>query len=261
MTKPISIKKPEELAVIREGGKLLGQILAELQELAKPGVTTGELEKQAEERIVEVGGRPSFKGYGLPRSQPFLTALCTSINEEIVHAPSMPPRVLKDGDVIGIDIGMEYPAKNGFFNDTAVTVGVGRISQEAKRLIKVTRQALELGIKAVKSGGLISDISRTIEKYGAKQGVGIVRDLVGHGVGYAVHEDPAIPNYLDKRLPAVVIKEGMVLAIEPMFTLGDWRIVIGPDGWTIKSADNSLAAHFEHTIIVTKRGAEIVTRV
>ena len=270
----ITIKKPEEIALIREGGKLLGRILDELTKMVAPGITTADLERYAEERIKAVGGRPSFKGYGLPRSQPFLTVLCASVNEEVVHAPALPARVLNKGDIIGIDIGMEYPnaelraqkpefkhLTQGFYNDTAVTVGVGRISSEAKRLIEVTQRALEIGIKAVKPGRLISDISRAIEKYGQKQDVGIVRDLVGHGVGYTVHEDPPIPNYYDERLPEVTIQENMVLAIEPMFTLGDWRIVLGPDGWTIKSADNSLAAHFEHTIIVNKNGAEIATKV
>lgn len=260
MRHQVSIKKPEELSLIREGGSLLAKILAELGRMARPGATTGELEKYAEERILAVGGRPSFKGYCLPKTRPFLTALCTSINEEIVHAPSLPPRVLKEGDVLGIDIGMEYPGLRGFYNDTAITVGVGRISREAQRLIEVTRRALEAGIAAVKPGRLVSDISRAIERYASGEKMGIIRDLVGHGVGYQVHESPAIPNFYDSRLPEVAIEEGMVLAIEPMLTLGEWRIVVGEDGWTIKSADNSLAAHFEHTIIVTKRGAEVVTR-
>ncbi len=260
MRKEITIKKPAELAVIKEGGQLLGKILADLGAMAKPGVTTKELEEYAEKRIKTVGGRPSFKGYGAPKATPFLTVLCLSINEEIVHAPALPSRFLKSGDVVGIDIGMEYPESGGFYNDTAITVGVGKVSPEARRLIKVTERALALGIKVIKPGRFISDISRAVERYGRQHGVGIVRDLVGHGVGYAVHEDPPIPNYFDERLTPVEIKEGMVLAIEPMFTLGDWRVILGPDGWTIKSADNSLAAHFEHTVIVTKNGAEIVTR-
>lgn len=260
--------------LIREGGKILGEILAELGRMVKPGATTSELEKYAEERILSSGGRPSFKGYaGLPNVEPFMTVLCTSINEEVVHAPALPPRALKEGDIVGIDIGMEYPGlelrakrpefKNltqGFYTDAAITVPVGKISSEAKQLLEVTRQALKLGVKVIKPERLVSDISRAIEKYGQKHKVGIVRDLVGHGVGYEVHEAPHIPNYFDSRLPPVVIKEGMVLAIEPMFTLGDWRIVTGPDGWTIKAADGSLAAHFEHTVIVGRRGAEIVTK-
>lgn len=255
----VTIKKPEEIAVIKKGGRLLGSILQQLAKMVKPGITTWDLETKADELIKKAGGRPSFKGYHSKNETPFPCILCTSINDEIVHAAPLPARVLSNGDIIGIDIGMEYPAKNGFYTDTAITVGVGKISAENKKLIEVTQKALLVGIKAIKPGNKISDIGRMIENYVKPFGYGIVRDLVGHGVGYAVHELPRIPNFFDKNLPVIEIKEGMVLAIEPMITLGTWKIVEGKDGFSIKTADGSWAAHFEHTIVVTKKGCEIVT--
>ena len=258
-TESVTIKKPEEIVVIIKGGRLLGNILQQLAKMVKPGITTGDLESKADELIKKVDGRPSFKGYYSKNETPFPCILCTSINDEVVHAAPLPPRVLKNGDIVGIDIGMEYPAKNGFYTDTAVTVAVGKISAENKKLIEVTKKALQIGIKAVKPGNKISDIGRMIENYVKPFGYGIVKDLVGHGVGYAVHESPRIPNYFDPALSKIEIKEGMVLAIEPMIALGTWKITEGDDGFSIKTADGSWAAHFEHTIVVTKRGCEIVT--
>ncbi len=255
----VTIKKSEEIAVIKKGGRLLGNILQQLAKMVKPGITTGDLEAKADELIKKAGGRPSFKGYHSKNEIPFPCILCTSVNDEIVHASPLPARVLKNGDIIGIDIGMEYPAQNGFYTDTAVTVAAGKINAENKKLIEVTQKALQIGIKAVKPGNKISDIGRMIENYVKPFGYGIVRDLVGHGVGYAVHESPRIPNYFDPALSKIEIKEGMVLAIEPMISLGAWKIVDGDDGFSIKTADGSWAAHFEHTIVVTKRGCEIVT--
>ena len=255
----ISIKTTREIEEIKKGGRILGNILKELSKMVKPGVTTGELELKAEELIKIAGGRSSFKYYDGGDGHPYPTVLCTSIDNEVVHAPAVPSRVLKEGSIIGIDIGMEYPNKNGFFTDTAITVPVGRISKETNKLLEVTKKALYLGIKQVKPGRKISDIGKAIEKYIAKFGYGIVRDLVGHGVGYAVHEEPRIPNYFDPALEKVEIKEGMVLAIEPMINLGSWKVLEDRDGLTIKTADESLSAHFEHTIVVTKRGVEIVT--
>lgn len=263
----ITIKTPAEIAVIKQGGRILGGILRQLAKMAKPGVTTGQLEETAERLILEAGGQPSFKGFCARGETPFPTVLCTSINDEVVHAPALPPRILKEGDIVGIDMGMEYPigeisnfkCQKGFFTDTAVTVPVGRVSREAQRLIEVTRRALLIGIKAVRPGNTIADIGRAIEKYAKKEGVGIIRDLVGHGVGYQVHEAPRIPNFFDSELSKIEIKEGMVLALEPMFTLGDWHIMTADDGCAIKTLDGSLAAHFEHTVVVTKKGCEIVT--
>lgn len=269
----ITIKTPEEIVVIRQGGKILAQILKELAAMVKPGVSTGELEAAAEKMILEAGGRPSFKGYVSKGENPFPTILCTSINDEIVHAPSLPSRVLKEGDIVGIDVGMEFPnselrmtndefkdLKKGLYTDCAVTVPVGQVSKEARRLIGITKEALMVGIRSIKAGHSIADIGRAIERYAQRQGVGIVRDLAGHGLGYEVHEAPRIPNFFDHTLSNLEIKEGMVLALEPMFTLGDWRVATGPNGLTIKTADGSLAAHFEHTVVVTKNGCDIVTK-
>lgn len=255
----ISIKTPEEIAVIRQGGRILAGILKKLAAMVRVGVSTAELEQAAEKMILAAGGRPSFKGYRVKNEKPFPTVICASLNDEIVHAPALPSRILKEGDIIGLDIGMEYPSAKGFFTDTAVTVGVGQISKEAGRLMSATREALKIGVRTVKPGRRISDIGRAIEKVAKKHRLGIVRDLVGHGVGYAVHEAPRIPNYFDAALSHLEIKSGMVLALEPMFTLGGKEIKCGPDGFTCQTADHSLAAHFEHTIVVTERGAEIVT--
>lgn len=255
----ITIKTEEEIELIRRGGQILGGILQELAQMVKPGVTTGDLELRAGILIEKLGGRPSFKHYQSGGDKPYPTILCTSIDDQVVHAPAFPVRILEEGSIIGIDIGMEYPAKNGFFTDTAVTVPVGKISKEAGRLLEVTRRALYLGIKQVRPGHKISDIGRAIERYVSKFGFGIVRDLVGHGVGYAVHEEPRIPNYYDRSLEKIEIKEGMVLAIEPMINLGTWKVIDGDDSFSIKTADGSLSAHFEHTVVVTKNGCEIVT--
>ncbi len=252
----VTIKKPEEISLIKQGGHFLGEILQKLGKMSKPGVCTGELEEVADKMIAAVGGRPSFKHYHSHGDTPYPTILCTSLDEEVVHTPSYPSRELKSGQILSIDIGMEW---QGLFTDTAITVAIGKISKEARRLMDVTRKSLIVGIKAAKPGAKISDIGRVIQKYVEPYHFGIVRELVGHGVGYEVHEEPRVPNYYDPSLSNIEIKEGMVLAIEPMLTMGDWRIITGDDGWTIKTIDNSLAAHFEHTIVITKRGAEIAT--
>ncbi|KKR48462.1 MAG: Methionine aminopeptidase [Candidatus Magasanikbacteria bacterium GW2011_GWC2_40_17] len=255
----IAIKSPEEIEKIKEGGCLLGNILRDLGKMVKPGISTADLEKKAEELILKVGGRPAFKYYHERGEIPFPTILCTSVNDEVVHVPSVPGKILQNGDIIGIDIGMEYPAVNGFFTDTAITVAVGKISKDVAKLMEVTRKALFIGIKEVKPGSKISEIGKAIEHYVSRFGFGIVRDLVGHGVGYAVHEEPRIPNYYDRALDKIEIKEGMVLAIEPMINLGSWKVKEGDDGFAIKTADGSFSAHFEHTVVVTKNGCEIVT--
>lgn len=255
----ITIKKPQEIAIIREGGHLLREILRFLAKMVKPGISTAQLEEKAGQLIGKAGGRPAFKHYHSKGEAPFPSILCLSVDDEIVHAPSLPARVLSEGQIVGIDIGMEYPAMNGLYTDTAVTVPVGKVKKEVKKLLEVTERALQKGIKAIRPGKSIADIGRAIEDYVKIFGYGVVRDLVGHGVGYAVHEAPRIPNFFDPALSAVEIKEGMVLAIEPMITLGDWRVKTAVDGFTIKTADGSKAAHFEHTIVVTKSGGEVVT--
>jgi len=255
----ITIKKEEEIKIIREGGKILAEVLAEVIKKAKPGVRTIELDQLAEELIIKKGGIPSFKNYRNSIHEPaFPTTLCTSVNEQLVHVPAS-DYVLKNGDMLNIDIGMKYPASDGFFTDMAATIPIGRVSQLARKLMKATRISLERGIAQVKPGNYISDISRAVQAYAESQGFSVVRDLVGHGVGYKVHEEPRIPNYVDKSQPAIKLKEGMVLAIEPMISAGNYPIKVLEDEWSIIMADGSLGAHFEHTVVVTKSGCEILT--
>lgn len=256
----ITIKKPEEIEVLRQGGKILAEVLAELVRQTRPGIKTIELNQIAEELIFQKGGIPSFKNYRSQRGEPaFPTTICASVNEQIVHVPASDYQ-LKEGDVLNIDIGMKYPAENGLFTDMAVTVGVGQISQLARKLIKVTKKSLELGIAQVKEGNTINDIAKAIQDYVEGQGFSVIRQLVGHGVGYQVHEEPRIPNYVDGRDGNVKLKAGMVLAIEPMVSAGDYLIKTLEDQWSVVVADGSLGAHFEHTVVVTESGYEILTK-
>jgi methionyl aminopeptidase len=243
-------KTPEEIDILREGGKILGSILRQVGEDVQVGNTGQQLTAKAEKLIREAGGEPSFKNYhGFP------DALCVSINEAVVHGiPSDEP--FKEGDLIGIDLGMKY---KGLYTDTALTVPVGKISKEAQQLLDVTKKALEIAIKQLKVGGYISDIGQTIEKFVKPHKYGIVRDLAGHGVGRQVHEDPSVPNY-DTGKKSVKIFDGMVIAIEPMLVMGgDWRVKTRDNKWDVVSKDGSLTAHFEHSIAITKDGNIILT--
>lgn len=263
----ITLKTKEEIEILREGGGRLQKILEEVAQAARVGVSTYDLDKLAERLIIESGGEPVFKGYrlrGVGTSYP--ASLCTSINDELVHAIPRNNMILKEGDIIGLDVGMRWPAyakatagKKGLVTDMAVTVGIGKISPEAERLIRVTLGSLDMGIGEVRPGAKVGDIGHAIERHLKKQGLGVIRDLGGHGVGYELHEEPMIPNYGRPHI-GPELKEGMVLAIEPMATLGDWRVVLQDDGWTFKTADGSLTAHFEHTVAVVKGGAEVLTR-
>ncbi len=262
----IIIKTAKEIEIIRQGGKILAGVLARLIKEVKPGATTGDLEELACLLIKKSGGRPAFKGYkSMHSSRAYPTALCTSINYEVVHAPSLPSRIINSGDIIGIDLGMEYPfgqEKHGYYTDIAQTVAVGKVNKKAKNLLAVTKKSLALAIAQVKPGNTLRDIGRAVEKYVESRGFSVVRDLVGHGVGNAVHEDPQIPNYEINGLgfENVILKPGMILAIEPMINEGDWRIKNCRDGFTIVTADGSLSAHFEHTIAVTENGYKIMTK-
>jgi len=252
------IKNTKELARIKEGGIILGHILKQLSEMIKPGVSTAELEATACALMKEAGGRPAFKGYKTSkRAQPYPTALCTSINHEIVHAPALPGRLLNDGDIISIDVGLDY---KGCFTDTAVTIAVGTIRPEVQKLLDVTEESLKLAIKKMYAGKTLNDIGSTIQNYVEANGFSVVRDLVGHGVGLAVHEAPQVPHYAIKNneFPNLKLQPGMVLAVEPMVNVGDWRIKFEDDEFTISTVDNKLSAHFEHTIIITD-GEPIVT--
>ncbi len=258
----VIIKTQKEIEMMRQGGRILAAILSKLAESVKPGTSTGELNELAEELINWHGGESSFKNYrSSPADRPFPTTLCTSINEEVVHAPALPSRILRQGDIVCLDLGLKYPRdKEGLFTDAAITVPVGRITKEAEKLIDVTRHALEVGITQVKPGNFIHHIARAIQKYVENQGFSVVRDLVGHGVGRKVHEPPRVPNFFDPKFKAVELKEGMTICIEPMVCVGTWQVKTLPDGWTVTTADSKLSAHFEHTVAVTKDGYEILTK-
>lgn len=247
-----------DIKKIRAGGKLLGQILAEVSGMVKPGVSTLDLDNYAQQRIVEVGGTPSFLGYTGGGDIPFPSTLCISINNEVVHGPATPVRILQEGDIVGLDIGMRY---EGFCTDTALTVAVGAISEDASSLMRVTNEALALGIAAAQPGNRVRDIGKAIQEHIKKAGYGLVRDLVGHGVGIEVHEAPEIPNFVVRGpIGDYRLHKGLVIAIEPMVNLGEAAVKTLDDGWTIITRDGSLSAHFEHTIVINEDGPEILTQ-
>ncbi len=253
------IKTKGDIEQILKGGKILGEILEVLAKAVKPGVTSLEIDKLAEKLIKKAGGKPAFRGYKNKKNDPpFPSTICACVNEELVHGIARADQKLKNGDIFSIDIGME---RNGFFTDTAITVIVGEVPEKTMELMRVTREALEVGISAAKPGNTVADIGRAIEQFVKSQGnYGIVRDLVGHGVGHAVHEDPRVPNYYDKEMENWVLEPGVVIAIEPMISLGHHAIETAEDGWTVRMKDKSLCAHFEHTVVITEDGNKIATR-
>jgi methionyl aminopeptidase len=256
----IILKTEKEIEIMRQGGKRLAGILHRIGKVVRPGVTTAHLERLACELIDRAGGKPSFKGYQSKYDKkPYPTALCISVNDEVVHAPALPTRILREGDIVGIDVGMRYPAKEGYYTDMAETFAVGKVSPEAKKLLEVTKKCLKLAIKTVKPNSTLNDIGRAVETYVLENGFSVVRDLVGHGVGTAVHEEPNVPNFSFDERADINLKPGMVLAIEPMVNAGGYQVFTAPDGMTIKTHDGSLSAHFEHTVAVTKRGHKILT--
>ncbi len=246
----ILIKTPQEIEIMRVAGKILAGILKELEAKVAPGISTKELDNLAEKLIKESGSKPAFKNYnGFPN------ALCVSLNEEIVHGvPS--DRKLKEGDIVSLDLGLIH---NGFCSDMAITMPIGEIDPEANRLIRVTKKSLKRAIARVKAGRTIGDVACAVQNYVEDQGFSIVRELCGHGIGKELHEDPEVPNF-GQRHKGATLEEGMVLAIEPMATIGDWKIKRTLDGFGFKTVDNSLAAHFEHTVAVGKRGGIILTK-
>lgn len=243
-------KTNEEIKILRQGGKILGEIIRSLAAKVKTGQSGQELNEIAEKMILKAGGRPAFKNY-----KGFPTGLCVSINDTVVHGiPTGRP--FQEGDLIGLDIGMEY---DGLYTDTALTVGVGRISKAAQQLLTVTKQALNIGIEQVRPGNHISDIGRAIEKFIKPYGYGIVRDLAGHGVGRQIHEDPTVPNFNPGRKTEVMF-EGLVIAIEPMIIMGgDHQVITAKNNWDVLASDKSLTAHFEHTVAVTADGHLVIT--
>jgi methionyl aminopeptidase len=250
-----SVKTEEDVALIREGGQIIHKILRDTAALVRPGISTWELNEFAEAAIVAVGGRPAFKGVGDDPANLFPAGLCTSVNDVVVHGIPSKKEILRDGDIIGLDIGMEY---RGRYTDTAITVPVGKVSPEVQNLLDVAEHALAAGIAQAVAGNTTGDIGSAIQQYVERHGFSVVRDLVGHGVGYTVHEDPQVPNY-GRAGSGTKLVAGMVLAIEPMVNAGKYAVSFDEDGWTILTADGSKSAHFEHTIVVGKRKVEILT--
>lgn len=253
----ITIKTKKEIDILREGGKRHAFILRELAGMVKPGVTSLDLENRAKELIAEGGDKSAFlnfKPHGAKR--PYPATLCISVNDEVVHGiPNENIKTLKEGDIVSIDLGLIH---KGLFTDAAVTVPVGKVSKELAQLIEITKKALFAGISAVKDGRKTGDVGQVISRLASEYKYGVVEELAGHGVGYSVHEDPYVPNYGEAGR-GDVFKSGMVIAIEPMFNLGSKGVVLDTDGYTFRTEDGLQSAHFEHTVVVTKGGAEILT--
>ncbi len=245
----IKLKTKDEIDRIRESCKLLARTHREIGKLVEDGITTKELNDFAYDYIIQHGGKPAFLNYmGYPAT------LCTSVNDVVIHG--IPGNVkIKNGDVVSLDLGIDL---NGFFSDSAVTYIVGKGSSEAEKLVETTRECLYIGIEQAVAGNRIHDISQAVFKHAKKHGYGVVRDFCGHGVGYSQHEEPQIPNYVS-RGSNPRIKAGMILAIEPMINAGTDDVVVMPDGWTVKTADGSLSAHWEHTVAVFEDHTEILT--
>lgn len=250
------VKSPEELRLLKEGGGILAGILSEAAALARPGVTAGALNALTEKRIREAGGEPSFKNYRAKGGPKYPASLCISLNSVVVHGVPSKGTVLKNGDIVGLDLGVKW---KGLFLDAAVTVGIGRISPQDRKLINTAREALAAAVKEARFDGTIGDIGFATQNFVESHGFNVVRQLVGHGVGKAVHEEPQIPNF-GSRGAGEKLKIGQVLAIEPMVTAGDWHLELAPDGFGYRTVDGSQAAHFEHTIVVTKNKPLILTK-
>ena len=246
----VSVKSHREIELMREAGKILGTVLNNLTKEIKPGMSTWHIDKMGEDMIRSFDCVPSFLGYG-----GYPASICVSINDEVVHGIPSKKRIVKEGDIVSLDAGVIY---KGYQSDAARTVGVGQISDEAAQLIEVTRQSFFEGIKFAKAGNHLNDVSKAIGAYAAKFNYGIVRDLVGHGIGTHLHEDPQIPNFPQKRR-GIKLMPGMTLAIEPMINLGRADVAWEDDEWTVVTMDGSLSAHYENTILITDGEPEILT--
>lgn len=246
----VTIKSSREIELMREAGKILAKTHEELEKFLKPGISTWDIDHKGEEIIRSYGCIPSFKNYnGYPAS------ICVSVNDEVVHGIPHKKHFLKEGDIVSLDAGVIY---KGYHSDAARTHGIGVISDEAKKLIEVTKQSFFEGIKFAKPGNHLNDISTAVQKYAESFGYGVVRDLVGHGIGSHLHEDPEVPNFA-KRRKGIRLQAGMTLAIEPMINAGSYEVVWMDDDWTVVTDDGSLSAHYENTILVTEDGPEILS--
>jgi methionyl aminopeptidase len=247
----ITIKTPQEIEKMRRSGGVVREVLEHVRQLVKPGATTMDLERAAEEKMTELGAVPAFKGY---RGYPCV--LCTSVNQEVVHGIPSAGRVLRDGDIVSIDTGV---VMDGFYGDSAITVPVGeKVAPRTKKLLEVTKASLENGIRAVKIGATLGDVGYAVQEVVEADGFSVVREFVGHGIGTHLHEDPQVPNY-GRRGQGLKLREGMVIAIEPMVNAGKAGVQVLSDGWTAVTEDGSLSAHFEHTVAVTAKGGLVLT--
>ena len=249
-------RSAKELDLIRSACRTVGEILVRLVDLVCPGVSTGDLDRYAEEWTNASGATPAFKGYAVGGNV-YPATLCVSVNEEVVHGIPSPNRILAEGDIVGLDFGV---IRDGYYGDSAVTVPVGHTDTKASELVRVTRESLDRGIEQLKIGNRIRDISEAIQTHAESHGYGVVRDFVGHGIGQRLHEEPQVPNYVGRgQNPR--LKEGMVLAIEPMVCEGSYEVEVLDDSWTAVTRDRLLSAHFEHSVAVTAAGPEVLTRV
>lgn len=248
----IEIKTKQELEKMKVAGRIVGEILAKLSEIIKPGITTKEIDSFSEKYIRSLKMKPAFLGYnGFPATA------CVSVNDEVVHGIPNASRVLKEGDIVSVDMGVIY---EGYYGDAAKTYAVGNISDTAEKLLKITELSLQKGIERILPGNRLGDISYAVQNTAESAGFSVVRDFVGHGIGRKMHEEPQIPNF-GKANTGVKLLPGMVLAVEPMINIGGYEVGILDDGWTVVTRDGSLSAHFEHTIAITEDGHEILTKV
>jgi methionyl aminopeptidase len=246
----VVLKSASEIEKMHRAGRVVREVLELVRSKVKPGVTTYDLEKTAEERLKELGIKPAFKGYhGYP------CALCTSVNSEVVHGIPSPKRVLKNGDIVSVDFGV---VADGYYGDAAITVPVGAIDPQSARLLRATEESLAAAIRTVRPGATLGDIGAAVQAVVEGEGFSVVRDFVGHGIGVQMHEDPQVPNFGEAGR-GMKLKEGMVLAIEPMVNAGGPDVMVLEDGWTAVATDGSMSAHFEHTVAVTATGARILT--
>lgn len=251
----VGIKSEREIALMRESGKIVADVLTLIGSYVRPGVTTEELDRIAEEYIRAQNAVPAFKGYGSDKRNLFPATLCISVDDVVVHGIPGGFR-LEEGQIVSVDVGVK---KNGYFGDGARTFPVGRVSDEKERLMKVTEEALQQGIGNAKAGKHLHDISAAVQQHVEQAGFSVVRDLVGHGIGKNLHEEPAVPNFGTEGT-GLVLQAGMTLAIEPMVNAGTYRVMMDADGWTVRTSDGRPSAHFEHTVVVRQAEADILTR-
>jgi methionyl aminopeptidase len=252
----VTIKTESELGVMRKAGKILAEIMLEIGKEVKPGIDTMQLDKLAEELVFARGAKAAFKGYG-EKKNPFPATICASINDEVVHGIPSAERILNEGDILKVDIGIEI---DGYFSDMARTFAVGKISKDAHKLIEVTEKSFWEGVAKLKEGANLSEYSKTVQKVVEDAGFSVVKNLVGHGIGKSLHEEPQVLNYFEYGYRDLILEKGMTLALEPMVNEGDYKTIIGRDGWVFLTADRKLSAHYENTIVITENGIEVLTQ-